>query len=337
MRVSLFLIFSILLLKSFAQNLPSIIPPSPEIGSIANSYNFSSSMFTGAASVNIPIYNLKVGEIELPISFNYSSNGIKVNDIPSRIGLGWSMIAGGSVSKIIHDEDDDDPMTIRLVDPNFFVESDAIVDYCNQNLMEGYDSEFDEYSFNAGTISGKFFIDAAGTIRSASKTDNKIERLGSNGFKITTGQGIKYCFSTVTEETRDVKTNGVLRTRLKKTTAWFLTRIESPIDDLIVFKYNAINTLAFLGSNQSVILKNKAPVYTANQYNCGACVDGALESPKINLIQYATNYLTEISCSNGLNVYFNYEARPEPETGNDNRLIALNVFSQSKSGFIKKI
>ena len=158
MRITLFLLFSIFIEKTFAQNLPSIIPPSPEIGAIANSYNFSTSMYTGAASVNVPIYNLKVGSINMPLSLNYSSNGIRVNDIPSRVGLGWSMIAGGSVSKIIHDEDDDDFMTIRLSDPNFLVPSDAIVDYCQQNLLERYDSEFDEYSFNAGGISGRFFM-----------------------------------------------------------------------------------------------------------------------------------------------------------------------------------
>jgi len=42
----------------------------------------------------------------MPITAEYFTNGIRVDDIPSRIGLGWNLNAGGYVSRVVRDEQD---------------------------------------------------------------------------------------------------------------------------------------------------------------------------------------------------------------------------------------
>jgi hypothetical protein len=69
--------------------------------------NFSNvGEYSGTAKVNIPLHEIKVGDITIPISLNYLSSGIKLEDIASNVGQNWSLSAGGSVSKVIKGMDD---------------------------------------------------------------------------------------------------------------------------------------------------------------------------------------------------------------------------------------
>jgi len=64
--------------------------------------NFSNvGEYTGTASTNVPIYQIQVGQINIPIELNYSSTGIKVDETASNVGQNWSLNAGGIVTKVI--------------------------------------------------------------------------------------------------------------------------------------------------------------------------------------------------------------------------------------------
>lgn len=47
--------------------------------------------FNGKANVSIPIYTIKTGGLEYPIVLNYDTGGIKVDQLASNVGLGWSL------------------------------------------------------------------------------------------------------------------------------------------------------------------------------------------------------------------------------------------------------
>lgn len=64
------------------------------------------SLYTGVPNINIPIYTIKEGDIEVPISISYHAGGIKVTDESSSVGLGWSLNAGGRVSQIVAGSND---------------------------------------------------------------------------------------------------------------------------------------------------------------------------------------------------------------------------------------
>lgn len=69
--------------------------------------NFSNiSEYTGSGNINVPIYQIQIGQISIPIELNYSSTGIKVDETASNVGQNWSLNAGGIVTKVIKGMED---------------------------------------------------------------------------------------------------------------------------------------------------------------------------------------------------------------------------------------
>lgn len=62
---------------------------------------------TGTVNVNIPISEISAGSFKVPVSVNYSSSGFKPEEINSWVGMGWNLIAGGSISRVIYGYPDD--------------------------------------------------------------------------------------------------------------------------------------------------------------------------------------------------------------------------------------
>jgi YD repeat-containing protein len=56
---------------------------------------------TGVPEISVPIFTVQEGDLSVPISLAYHSNGIKVDEVASHVGLGWSLIAGGSIARTI--------------------------------------------------------------------------------------------------------------------------------------------------------------------------------------------------------------------------------------------
>ncbi|KUJ49707.1 DUF5977 domain-containing protein [Chryseobacterium sp. JAH] len=79
----------------------SIAPKSPDAAALFRYTETPVSLYTGVPDISIPIYTIKEGNIELPITISYHAGGIKVTDEASSVGLGWSLNAGGRVSHIV--------------------------------------------------------------------------------------------------------------------------------------------------------------------------------------------------------------------------------------------
>ncbi|RYY49994.1 MAG: hypothetical protein EOO06_05310 [Chitinophagaceae bacterium] len=345
MRQVLVLVCIAFSLKIFGQGpsanpgtLPSIIPPSPDVAALAKVGSMSTSLHTGTATASIPLYELSVGQLKIPIALNYSTNGTRTNDIPSRVGLGWNLVAGGSISRVIHDEEDDGTQTIKLAPPDFSNQNQALLNWLFYANQEHYDTEADEYSFSVNGMSGQFFFDASGAIRVAEHSNIKIAR-SLNSFTLTSGDGTVYEFGKngALEKTRDVKTNGTTRTHKVKTTAWFLTKITSQQGDIINFNYTPIYIKTALGPNQSVILKTTDVGYPGapSGSDCPSLCQGQWSSVQQSKVDYDTHYLSSITSSNGQQVYFVYANRPD--LSGDNRLSALTVYSSNNEPIAKPI
>lgn len=59
--------------------LPRLVPPTPEAAAIARFGNYEVSEYTGVPNISIPIYDIKEGELEVPITLNYHAGGNKSN------------------------------------------------------------------------------------------------------------------------------------------------------------------------------------------------------------------------------------------------------------------
>ncbi len=53
--------------------------------------------FRGKANINIPIYTIIVDGVSVPISLSYNTGGIKLNEVSSIVGLGWSLNIPGNI------------------------------------------------------------------------------------------------------------------------------------------------------------------------------------------------------------------------------------------------
>lgn len=77
---------------------PVIVPKSPEVKALERYGEYPVSEYTGIPSINIPLYNIKLKDIDFPISLDYHAAGIQVTQEATWVGLGWNLLVGGCIS-----------------------------------------------------------------------------------------------------------------------------------------------------------------------------------------------------------------------------------------------
>lgn len=226
---------------SFAQEalLPQIIPPSPEAASLGKYGEIPVSHYTGIPNIQIPIYHIQNGTLSIPVYLSYHAGGHKVEDIASSVGLGWSLNAGGTITRTVRGLADE--LTgIGYIDclPK---DLDA---YTEQQLQlaatDKIDTQPDIFFFNFGEYSGKFFFDKEGNCHVVPYQNFKIKpaigpKKGANdNWEITTESGITFKFSAkelTTINSYCSSTGGITNTTPSPATyvsSWYLTEVTSP-------------------------------------------------------------------------------------------------------------
>jgi len=82
------------------------VPSSPEAALLGRFGDIPVGYYTGTANISIPLYTIKDGGIEIPITLSYHSSGIKVTDEATWVGLGWSLEPGGSIIQEVRGKPD---------------------------------------------------------------------------------------------------------------------------------------------------------------------------------------------------------------------------------------
>ncbi|MBN2891013.1 MAG: hypothetical protein JXL97_04025 [Bacteroidales bacterium] len=181
---------------------PVTITASPNASSLTSQVKDDVDLYTGRISVSYPIFDLSTNNISLPITLDYSSSGLKVNDISSWVGIGWNLNAGGVISRNMNGIPDefDGTMTIsedqnsyeypvygylRFMeninnDSEYFspnrvksMEQMRLVELLENSNMsgniynletttEGWDTQPDDFYFNFAGYSGKIIFNADG-------------------------------------------------------------------------------------------------------------------------------------------------------------------------------
>lgn len=186
--------------------------------------NFTADQLTGKAVGNLPIWTVRSGDLSAGIYLSYYSGGLKMNESERTAGMGWSLVAGGSVSREVRDLPDDlvGAMTGNPKDKrngwlhgknssrignfspsgnlDYSVCTDEVVDFDTLKAFRNVDTEPDIFSFNAPGLSGQFVFDNGKIIQTIPYQDLKIDltRRGSdsliNKIVITNNTGVKYTF-----------------------------------------------------------------------------------------------------------------------------------------------
>ncbi len=174
-----------------------VISPPPTPSELGKYVEIPVSTYTGLPNIDIPIYNIQEKGYSLPVSLSYHASGIKVQQRASWVGLGWSLNAGGVITRVVRGiPDDQDSITTNLGKSG-----KLFSDY--QFYSEEYgDNESDLYYFNFNGHSGKFFFDSANNavysgqeqpFKITYETDS-LEYFGVMEFTIVTNDGTKYIF-----------------------------------------------------------------------------------------------------------------------------------------------
>ncbi len=84
--------------KSFFKG---VIPPSPQAAALARYASYQVNHTTGLPDISVPLYEICLGDFTLPVSIRYHASGARPEDIPTSVGSGWSLIAGGAVTRTV--------------------------------------------------------------------------------------------------------------------------------------------------------------------------------------------------------------------------------------------
>ncbi|MTI38458.1 choice-of-anchor D domain-containing protein [Fulvivirga lutimaris] len=258
----------------FSQDL-AIIPPTPNTAKITEFQSQKPNLYTGTASVNIPLHTINFDGWNLPLSLNYSGTGVRVTEEASEVGLGWSLYATGFITRHIRGKDDlftgyagksqgyvfdDEEVSFDMgFDP--WVEDFPNPESYYMHLTGAPDTEPDIFSYNVFGYSGDFLLSKVtpeGIIGIVKLTQDatviEYDYL-TNSFILITPEGFKCVFS-VTEESTSFSTSGtdrdVLRRedqieplvfknqsgRFRTISTWYLNDVTSPKGRTLSFNYD---------------------------------------------------------------------------------------------------
>lgn len=153
--------------------------PTPNAASLGKYGQIPVSYYNGLVNISIPIYTIKLQDIEVPIVLQYHSGGNKTDEHPGWVGLGWNLQAGGSITRIVKGKKDE-TLERDLVlhyktiyegkqfgffyKHNFLnaatnqIDKDYLINILDNLVIKHYDTEPDEFIFNFSGISGSFFF-----------------------------------------------------------------------------------------------------------------------------------------------------------------------------------
>lgn len=124
------------LLHTQEYKLPDFSPIAPKEQEFVKYMSCPVSEYTGIPEIQIPIYNISVNEINVPIALSYYAKGIKVNQEASWVGLGWDMNIGGSVIQKVQDLDDLDDDLEKILPDYIANYENRIVEYAHKDVED---------------------------------------------------------------------------------------------------------------------------------------------------------------------------------------------------------
>jgi hypothetical protein len=157
--------------------LPIVSPQTPTTADLGKYGEVQVNESTGMISPSIPLFTYNAGVMQIPISINYSGNGVKVNQDPTWAGVNWNVNPGGVITRVVKDKPDEKTSAVNRI---YLSQSelDALPGvrevnepYINLNTntpwyqkmnkltMEVVDSELDIFNYNFMGYSGSFYLD----------------------------------------------------------------------------------------------------------------------------------------------------------------------------------
>lgn len=201
--------------------IPYGVPQVPDVAALFKATERPIGAFTGTTPIEVPLYFIDAKQFSVPISIAYNNGGIKVEEVASNVGLGWSLTGTFVVSRAVRGIADDNigGFLHNPTKPSSFPGTKTAVDIVLKN-QEDIQPDIFYYSINGR--SGKFFFNELGEV-------NQIEQ---------SGVSIRPIF------------DGVVPAMNEKIKGWL---IKDEMGNSYYFGINKSRTKSFVGENFSVI------------------------------------------------------------------------------------
>jgi hypothetical protein len=295
-----------------------IIPPSPEASLLHKYQETPVSHYTGVPDIKVPLLELSDGGLSLPIYLSYHAGGNKVESVASYVGLGWSLISGGTISRVVQGlPDDEEGGFLQFIKKDgvsyeYLVSGDDSRWVYLQLIAEGCeDAQPDEFYFNFNGITGKFAFDWEGNLVVSSNVKLKVmpnfegndPEMPIIGWEIVTGDGTIYKFLSIDETT--INSYSLSCSAVQEfASSWYLTEVvDVNQQNWIKFEYEGYpQTLSFEASDMIVHAKNPKGS-EGPEVDCGS-ISGQRIANKTSL-RYSGKIPSRIFTSRGMEVVFN--------------------------------
>jgi hypothetical protein len=192
-------VFLFLITSIFAQapKEPNIL--SPNTASLGSFGNVPVNHFVGSPNISVPLYNVSIGKISVPIALSYNKELVKPANVPGWVGFGWNLSSGGVITRKVNGKPDEfkdrySPPYLGFIEAGKTYlddiaatngapyEYDQLISYFNNTdgAAADMDLEADEFTFNFLGYSGRFFYmnSAEGFVAFSDDEHIKVELTG---------------------------------------------------------------------------------------------------------------------------------------------------------------
>ncbi|GHV25203.1 hypothetical protein FACS1894176_03130 [Bacteroidia bacterium] len=146
--------------------LSAIQPIEPTTASLGRYGEYQMDYSNGMPDISIPLYEIKSGDLTIPIVLRYQGGGIKVQQEATWVGLGWDLFYGGQLTRVVQGFPDEaelskDQRPTAASVTEYIQANDNLTEslYLN-NLARASSSDIsfmpDDYYYNVGMENGKF-------------------------------------------------------------------------------------------------------------------------------------------------------------------------------------
>lgn len=346
------LCFSQSLIGQEKYKMPAVIPQSPDAAALGKYVESPVGFYNGVPQINIPLFNISDNGVNVPISISYAATGIKVEDMASSVGLGWSLSSGGSISRIVRGRPDELPngfidgqqLISKLQNNQFDPTTRAkVIKDINSGLLDG---QADIFVLSLPGFSCKFFFEENGTIQTIPRSKVKIVPSPADGFGyrswvVTTADGIKYELGATDGAELS---GGIERTRTLNScnpifeesySTWYLTKIIPLTGSPVTFEYDSytmsysVNAYQIRQDFLSAVLANGSGGGSCNteQNLCTSTV--ANFAKKIKRIVFNSGIITFTAGADRLDLAGDKALSQVVVANNSGRLVKKYLFYQS--------
>ncbi|MEQ8628021.1 hypothetical protein [Ekhidna sp.] len=330
----------------------TILPPSPEASGLVRFIDVPVGHYTGLPEINIPLYTITQGPLSVPMSMQYHAASNKVESTAQYTGLGWTLRAGGTVTRVIRGLPDD----LSKDDPGYAIGFLSFIREPGRNLSSVLsdwvqldrvaercaDSEPDLYYFNVNGLHGTFTFDWDGNL--VVDCDRKVELIpkyeNNDPSKTILGWTLIDDFGTKYELDEPEMTEAVdqgLSCNLSDqyASAWHLTSMaDHNLRHSITLTYqnNLILTSFFGNSSYTHLMPGQ-------NSSCAGSPSGRFSSRKVSM-KYHGKVLESITTSDGRYISFennfareDLEEPLQPEAYALSRIQIFNISGENKKSF----